>query len=154
MRPLAKCTAVRTPPTSRLSRISLAQSAVDLAPPTVRGIDGSFKLSKMPARNEFRNFSLTTMVASAPDSLAARRLREPVSCPGTLAIRKSKTKEAQIVRPEEVNVVSIQTTPVLACGGRAQRRHRFAFLAIATRLRSQLLPKAPSPLRSAGALQN
>jgi hypothetical protein len=61
---------------SRFKRISLAQFAEDCAPPTVSGIDGSFKLSNIAVRNAFRNCSLTVIVASAEGpELAVRRSR-------------------------------------------------------------------------------
>ena len=72
MRPFSKWTAVRMPPTSRFNLISLGHCAVEEPPPIVRGIEGSFKLSKMAVRKEFRNCSLTVTVASAAGALAAR----------------------------------------------------------------------------------
>src|SRR6266704_3130738 len=45
----------------------------------VSGIDGSFRLSNIAVRNEFRNCSLTVIVASAAGALAARRSRVVVS---------------------------------------------------------------------------
>src|SRR5216683_1985033 len=99
MRPFSKCTAVRTPSTSRFNLISLGHSAVDDAPPIVRGIEGSFRLSKMAVRKEFRNCSLTVIVASAAGELLTRRPREAVdSCAFALttqsAVRKAKNAEA------------------------------------------------------------
>src|SRR2546430_1885318 len=78
--PFSKCTAVRTPPASRFKRISLAQSGPDFAPPTVNGMEGSFKLSNIAVRNEFRNCSVTVIVASPVGAFAARRPRVADSC--------------------------------------------------------------------------
>jgi len=66
---------VRTPPVSRFNLISLAHFAVDDAPPIVSGIAGSFKLSKMAVRKEFKNCSLTVTVASAAGASLTRRPR-------------------------------------------------------------------------------
>src|SRR5258708_14960670 len=96
MRPFSKWTAVRTPLTSRLSRISLRHCAVDEAPPTVRGIEGSFKLSKTAVRKEFRNCSLTVTVASAAGISEARRVRVAAdswaSAPAPVPIRNIRIK--------------------------------------------------------------
>src|SRR6266852_9707109 len=99
MRPFSKCTAVRTPSTSRFNLISLGHSAVDDAPPIVSGIAGSFRLSKIAARKEFRNCSLTVIVASAAGELLTRRPRVAfVSWAFALttqsAVRKAKNAEA------------------------------------------------------------
>src|ERR1041385_2007141 len=82
--PFSKCTAVRTPPASRFKRISLAQPGPDFAPPTVNGMEGSFKLSNIAVRNEFRNWSVTIIVASPVGALTARRPRVADSCAVTL----------------------------------------------------------------------
>src|SRR5712671_2315285 len=100
MRPFSKCTAVRTPSTSRFNLISLGHSAVDDAPPIVSGIEGSFRLSKMAARKEFRNCSLTVIVASAGNELLQRLRVALGSCAFTLttqsAVRRAKNAEATV----------------------------------------------------------
>jgi hypothetical protein len=73
--PFSKLTAVRVLAFSRFRRISLAQLGEDCAPPAVRGIVGSFRLSNMAVRNAFRNCSLIVTVASAAGPVAARRSR-------------------------------------------------------------------------------
>src|ERR1700674_4666409 len=99
MRPFSKCTAVRTPSTSRFNLISLGHSAGVEGPPIVSGIEGFFRLSKIAERKEFRNCSLTAIVASAAGELLQRRLRVAfVSCAFALttqsAVRKAKNAEA------------------------------------------------------------
>src|SRR5262249_5926634 len=82
-------TAVRTPLASRFNRISLAHWAVDFAPPTVRAIEGSFKLSKIAVRKELRNCSLTVTVASAgSEILVARRPRVAVVCCAAINVKQ------------------------------------------------------------------
>src|SRR5713226_9465272 len=98
MRPFSKCTAVRTPSTSRFNLISLGHCAVDDAPPIVSGIEGSFRLSKMAVRKEFRNCSLTVIVASAAGELLTRRPRLAlVSCACVVSV-KTKATAQQIDR--------------------------------------------------------
>src|SRR5437870_2752178 len=89
IRSFSKWIAVRTSPTSRFKWTSPAHSRVGCAPPAVKGIDGSRKLSKIAVRNELRNSSLTMMVASAPELLTRRPREIPVSCAVALSKHNS-----------------------------------------------------------------
>src|SRR5713226_310523 len=103
MRPFSKWTAVRTPPTSRFNLISLGHPTEDDAPPIVSGIEGSFRLSKIAVRKEFRNCSLTVIAASAVGTLLTRRPRvAEESCAGTQVEQTRRTIEANSLRTAKV----------------------------------------------------
>src|SRR2546423_7828883 len=126
MRPFSKCTAVRTPFTSRFRRISLAHSPEDCAPPAVSDMEGSCRLSNIASRNEFRNCSFTVIVDSGA---AVRRLREmPASWAVTVA------KQNNTGRKTIKDFAFILMNPHLECAGKAQRRRRSGIASIAKKL--------------------
>src|ERR1043166_4521444 len=93
MWPFSKCTALRTPLSSRLRRISLAHSELEVPPAIVNGIDGSFRLSKTAVRNELRNCSFTVTVASPAGALPARGPRVADSCADEVAETKTTSAD-------------------------------------------------------------